>query len=97
MKKTLIAIATLTLSTAALADVTISSGNEDLRGWAVEDRSLQAGGRLHEGPESGILYASEDTYGSVIFDRNKPAGMSPASVGVGDSYGSVLHSVGFDG
>ena len=94
MKKTLVTIAALTLSTAALAD--ISSGNEDLNGWVVEDRGLQTSGRLHKGAESGILFASSDTYGSVIFDRNEPAGTSPADVGVGDSYGSVLHSVDFN-
>ncbi len=94
MKKTLVTIAALTLSTAAFAD--ISSGNDDLRGWAVEDRSLQTSGRLHNGAESGILFASDDTYGSILFDGSASSSATPADVGVGDSYGSVLHSVGFD-
>ena len=94
MKKIAITIAALTLSTAALAD--ISSGNDDLYGWAVEDRGLQSTGSLQKGADSGVLFASSDTYGSVIFDRDQPAAAAPAQVGVGDSYGSVLHSVGFD-
>ncbi len=94
MKRIAITIAALTLSTAAFAD--ISSGNEDLHGWAVEDRSLHTSGTLHKGAESGVLYASSDTYGSVVFDRDEPAAAAPADVGVGDSYGSVLHSVGFN-
>ncbi len=94
MKKLAVTIAALTLSTTALAD--ISSGNSDLMGWAVEDRSLRTTGTLHTGADSGVLFASSDTYGSVIFDRDKAAATGPADVGVGDSYGSVLHSVGFD-
>ncbi len=94
MKTFAVAIAALTLSTAALAD--ISSGNPDLNGWVVEDRSLQTTGSLQEDSTSGVLFASDDTYGSVIFDRDAPASSaSPATVGVGDSYGSVLHSVDF--
>ena len=94
MKRIAITIAALTLSSVAFAD--ISAGNEDLHGWAVEDRNLQTSGTLHKGNESGVLYSSSDTYGSVIFDRDKPAAATPADVGVGDSYGSILHSVGFE-
>ncbi len=95
MKTFAVTIAALTLSTAALAD--ISSGNSDLSGWVVEDRSLQTTGSLQKDATSGVLFASDDTYGSVIFDRAAPSSSaSPATVGVGDSYGSVLHSVGFD-
>ena len=93
MKMIATTIAALTLSTAALAD--ISTGNEDLHGWVVEDRSGPTTGSLQKGSESGVLYASSDTYGSIVFDRDQPAVASPADVGVGDSYGSVLHSVGF--
>ncbi len=40
MKQYVLAIGILALSTSAFAD--ISSGNPDLQGWAVEDRSLQS-------------------------------------------------------
>ena len=93
MKKLVLTIAALSLSTAALAD--ISSGNSDLQGWIVEQGNDQPTGRLHKGPESQVLFASEDTYGSILFDDEK-ATASPSQVGVGDSYGSILHSVGFD-
>ena len=95
MKTIVTTIAALTLSTAALAD--ISSGNDDLHGWVVEDRASHSTGTVQKGADSGVLYASSDTYGSIVFDRDQPAATAaPADMGVGDSYGSVLHSVGFD-
>ncbi len=83
MKKIALTIAAIALSTSAFAS--ISDGNSDLQGWAV-DNAPQAGS-LHRG--------DNDSYGSVTLDKDSGSA-SPAEAGVGDSYGSILHSVGFD-
>lgn len=94
MKKFALTVAAAALSTTALAD--ISSGNSDLDGWVVEDRSIQRTYGQQAYSESRALFASEDTYGSIIFDPDVEYAASSSQAGVGDSYGSVLHSVGFD-
>jgi len=94
MKKFALTIAAAALSTSALAD--ISSRNSDLDGWVVEDRSFQSTDRQQAFRENRALFASEDTYGSIIFDEDVKYATSSSQTGVGDSYGSVLHSVGFD-
>jgi len=94
MKKFALTVAAAALSTSALAD--ISSMNTDLYGWVVEDRSSQSAGRQQAFNESRELFASEDTYGSVLFDGDVEYSVSSSQTGIGDSYGSVLHSVGFN-
>jgi len=94
MKKFALTVAAAALSTSALAD--ISSMNSDLYGWVVDDRGSQSADRQQAFSESRALFASEDTYGSIIFDGDAGYSASSAQTGVGDSYGSVLHSVGFN-
>ena len=93
MKKFALTIGILALSTSAFAD--ISSGNSDLQGWAVEDRNLQSATK-REYKEPVLPFGTEDQYGGILFNE-APAysDASPGTVGVGDSYGSILHSVGF--
>ena len=94
MKKLALTIGILALSTSAFAD--ISSGNPDLQGWAVEDQNLLNVSE-REYREPVLPFSTEDQYGGILFNEtpayssDAPAGM----VGVGDSYGSILHSVGF--
>ncbi len=92
MKQFALAIGILALSTSAFAD--ISSGNPDLRGWAVEDRNLQSVTK-REYSEPVLPFGTEDQYGGILFNEAPPRSDAPGAAGVGDSYGSVLHSVGF--
>jgi len=93
MKKTALTIAALTLSASAFAD--ISSGNPDLQGWAVEDPGLgtaqPATTRVAPMP-----FGTEDQYGGILFNESPARSDAASAPGVGDSYGSILHSVGFD-
>ena len=92
MKKLASTIGILALSTSAFAD--ISSGNPDLIGWAVEDRNLQ---RVEKSPitEPVLPFGTEDQYGGILFNETPAYSPGSNTVGVGDSYGSILHSIGF--
>ncbi len=92
MKKLAITIGVLALSTSAFAD--ISSGNPDLIGWAVEDQSLQNVAKQTI-TEPVLPFGTEDQYGGILFNETPAYSGVPGTVGVGDSYGSILHSVGF--
>ncbi len=92
MKKLAITIGILALSTSAFAD--ISSGNSDLIGWAVEDRSLHNVAK-NATTEPVLPFSTEDQYGGILFNDTPAYSKAHGTVGVGDSYGSVLHSVGF--
>ncbi len=92
MRKLAITIGILALSTSAFAD--ISSGNPDLIGWAVEDRSLQNAAKKPI-TEPVLPFGTEDQYGGILFNDTPAHSTVPGTVGVGDSYGSILHSVGF--
>ena len=94
MKKIAVTIAAMTLSTAAFAD--ISMGNSDLEGWAVEDESLR-NAQQRQTADIKSPYGNPDQYGGVLFTEAPESSRdSSAAPGVGDSYGSILHSVGFD-
>ena len=92
MKKFATTIGILALSTSAYAD--ISSGNPDLINWAVEDQKLQS---VEKKPISQpvLPFSTEDQYGGILFNETPAYSEAPGTVGVGDSYGSILHSVGF--
>ena len=92
MKKLAAAIGMLALSTSAFAD--ISSGNPDLIGWAVEDKSIQSVSKRTI-TEPVLPFGTEDQYGGILFNETPAYSEVPGTVGVGDSYGSILHSVGF--
>lgn len=92
MKKLVLTIGILALSTSAFAD--ISSGNPDLQGWAVEDRNLQSVSK-RQYSEPVLPFSTEDQYGGILFNETPAYSEAPGTVGVGDSYGSILHSVGF--
>ncbi|MDJ0892272.1 MAG: hypothetical protein QNK18_13920 [Gammaproteobacteria bacterium] len=96
MKKFALTLGILALSTSAFAD--ISSGNSDLHGWAVEDRNLRSVTQ-REYQEPVLPFSAPDQYGGILFNES-PAysenySANPGTVGVGDSYGSILHSIGF--
>ncbi len=92
MKKFALIFGILALSTSAFAD--ISSGNDDLRGWAVEDQNLRnVSQREHMEPKQP--FGADDQYGGILFNEAPAYSEAPGTVGVGDSYGSVLHSIGF--
>jgi len=93
MKKFALTIGILALSASAFAD--ISSGNPDLQGWAVEDRSLQSVAK-RQYIEPVLPFGTEDQYGGILFNETPAYSEAPGDVGVGDSYGSILHSVGFN-
>ncbi len=92
MKNVALTIGILALSTSAFAD--ISSGNPDLRGWAVEDRNLQNAVK-REYVDPVLPFGTEDQYGGILFNETPAYSEAPGAAGVGDSYGSILHSVGF--
>ena len=92
MKKLALTIGILALSTSAFAD--ISSGNPDLRGWAVEDGRLQ-NVEKREYREPILPFGTDDQYGGILFNEAPAISDAPGTAGVGDSYGSILHSVGF--
>jgi len=93
MKKIALTIAAFTLSASAVAD--ISSGNPDLQGWAVEDPGLRNAQPAGTG-NAPMPFGTEDQYGGILFNETPAPSDAPAAPGVGDSYGSILHSVGFD-
>lgn len=93
MKKIVLTIAALTLSTSALAE--ISSGNPDLQGWAVEDRNLGSV-QATATRDAPMPFGTEDQYGGILFNEAPAHSDAATAPGVGDSYGSILHSVGFD-
>ena len=99
---------TLTLALAALAApvyADISTGNDDLYGWVVEDYALQSrassGAFVDTVIPHGISRRNPDLYGWAVEDRNLLSvhrtdyTATAGDVGVGDSYGSILHDVGF--
>ena len=92
MKKLALAIGILGLSTSAFAD--ISSGNSDLQGWAVEDQNLKSVAKQSYS-EPVLPFGTEDQYGGILFNETPAYSEAHGTVGVGDSYGSILHSVGF--
>ncbi len=92
MRKTLLTIAAFSLSAVAHAD--ISSGNSDLDGWAVEDQSLRSV-QMRSTADVKSPFGSPDQYGGVLFDQAPSTMDTPAAPGIGDSYGSILHEVGF--
>ena len=94
MKRTVLAFAALTLSASALAD--ISDNNPDLRGWAVEDQRLLSVERRNSAEVKSPFGNNPDQYAGVLSDETPVYRDGPATPGVGDSYGSVLHQVGFD-
>ena len=106
MKKTVFVLAAWAIALGAAAEATISGGNPDLYGWVVEDRELlQVGRSAYEGDKlrpGDIAFGNPDLYGWAVGDRDLlgapireyAAGLS--TLGVGDSYGSILHEVGFN-
>ena len=92
MKKLALTIGILALSTSAFAD--ISSGNSDLQGWAVEDKNIQSVAKRSYS-EPVMPFGTEDQYGGILFNETPAYSEAPGASGVGDSYGSILHSVGF--
>ncbi len=92
MKKLALTIGILAVYTSAFAD--ISSGNPDLHGWAVEDRNLQSVAK-RQYVEPVLPFSTEDQYGGILFNETPAYSDAPGAAGVGDSYGSILHSVGF--
>ncbi len=92
MKKLALTIGLVALSASAYAD--ISSGNADLQGWAVEDRNLQSATK-RQYMEPVLPFGTEDQYGGILFNQTPAYSEVSGTVGVGDSYGSILHSVGF--
>ena len=105
MKKTLALMAAWAVMSGAAADATISGGNPDLDGWAVEDPVLlHAGPSTHHGDTlrpGDIAYDNPDLDGWVVDDKSllkapvKKYPPDPSTFGIGDSYGSVLHEVGY--
>ncbi len=93
MGKTILTIAALSLSAAAYGD--ISSGNSDLEGWALEDQGLRSV-PMQPTPDVKAPFGSPDQYGGVLFDEASGQRNAPAAPGIGDSYGSILHDVGFE-
>lgn len=92
MKKTIAVVTAVVLSGSAYA-AGISSGNPDLYGWAVEDSRLLS---VKQKPIKDMpLPYGEDTYGAVYFDPPPKGPGGPPAMGTNDSYGSVLHDVGF--
>ncbi len=92
MKKLALTIGILALSTSAFAD--ISSGNSDLQGWAVEDQNLRSVAKQSYS-EPVLPFGTDDQYGGILFNETPAYSKAAGTVGVGDSYGSILHSVGF--
>ncbi len=92
MKKFALTISIVALSTSAFAD--ISSGNPDLQGWAVEDWNPQSVAQ-RQYAEPVLPFSTEDQYGGILFNETPAYSDAPGAAGVGDSYGSILHSVGF--
>ena len=103
MKKITLALAAAVFAAPAYAD--ISTGNPDLYGWVVEDYGLQcwaSGGPVVDSASpNGIAAGNPDLYGWATEDRallSVPRTDYTATIkdaGIGDSYGSILHSVGF--
>ena len=103
MKKITLSLAAALFAVPVYAD--ISTGNPGLYGWVVEDYGLQS--RASSGPvvdsatPNGIATGNPDLYGWVTEDRSLLSvprtdyTASTQDVGIGDSYGSILHSVGF--
>jgi len=92
MKRLTLTIAAMALSTTAFAD--ISSGNPDLRGWAVENQGPQSAPQV-AAKEASMPFGTEDQYGGILFNESPSESGTGVAPGIGDSYGSVLHSVGF--
>ena len=93
MKKFALGIGILALSASAYAD--ISSGNPDLQGWAVEDPDLLNVSQQQVAIDAPMPFGTEDQYGGILFNETPAYFEAPGAEGVGDSYGSILHSVGF--
>lgn len=88
MSRLAIALGALALSLPAYAD--ISTGNDDLFGWVVEqDRHPDT--HTHYGADMGIM-----TVRPKIPPTPAARSTAPPETGIGDAYGSVLREVGFD-
>ena len=94
MKKCALGFGILALSASAYAD--ISSGNPDLQGWAVDDADLLNVSYQDVTKSPPMPFGTEDQYGGILFNESPAYSEAPGAEGVGDSYGSILHSVGFD-
>jgi len=92
MNRLILTIAAMALSTTAFAD--ISSGNPDLRGWVVEDQGPQSAPQA-TAKEAPMPFGTEDQYGGILFNESPSPSDTGVAPGIGDSYGSILHSVGF--
>lgn len=96
MRKIALTLAAMSLSATAFADITnISQGNDDLYGWAVEDRQLRAAKEQMTYQAPVLPFNAPDQYGGILFNEGPGSTDAGVAEGVGDSYGSVLHSVGF--
>ena len=93
MKSIPLTIAALTFSATALAD--ISSGNPDLYGWIVEDQRLLSVEKREYAHVKSPFGDNPDQYGGVLADKAPAYRNTATAPGIGDSYGSVLHDVGF--
>ncbi len=94
MRNIALTIAAVTFSASALAD--ISSGNSDLQGWVVEDQRLLSVEKRDYVDVKSPFGNNPDQYGGVLADETPAYRDAPAAPGIGDSYGSILHEVGFD-
>lgn len=103
MKKITLTLAAAVFAVPVYAD--ISTGNPDLYGWVVEDYGLQgrasSGSVVDSAMPNGIATGNPDLYGWAPEDRDLLSvprtdyTATMKDVGIGDSYGSILHSVGF--
>ena len=94
MKTFALTIAAVTFSASAVAD--ISTGNSDLEGWIVEDQRLLSVEKRDYADVKSPFGNNPDQYGGVLTDTTPAYRDTPAAPGIGDSYGSILHEVGFD-
>ena len=71
-----------------------TSGNPDLQGRAVEDRNLESVAK-RQSIEPVLPVSTEDQYSGIPFNNTPAYSEAPSVAGAGDSYGSIMHSVGF--
>ena len=92
MKSIILTLAAAAIAAPVYAD--ISNGDGDLYGWAVEDPALLNVKRV---PIKDLAYNPfpNDLYGAVYFDPAPEGPGGEPAMGVGDSYGSILHDVDF--
>jgi len=90
MKKTMIFLAAALLTSTAYAGGTWGE-NPDLQGWAVGDQALLSAQQV-DVRNVPLPFGNEDLYGGVYADPGD-ATRGAAQMGVGDSYGTVLHEM----